>query len=187
MFRTLRIVDLAVITIVTMVASTGVTAWLGLKDTSAVIALTMGLACPAARRMIAWRRGVAAVQLGTERGATAVLLLAMLPWMIVPALGIMPWHAVSSLATLRVDLPVVVRWVGVVLTMIGVLRPMAETLRGTGRIRSSAYIESVGLFVATGSAFLGVLAAAWLLVEAKGLQAFAFRDRSTAAAQPVLV
>src|SRR6478672_10175190 len=164
MFRTLRTVDLAVITIVTMVASTGVTAWLGLKDTPAVIALTMGLACPAARRMIAWRRGVEAVQLGTERGATAVLLLAMM----------------------RADLPLVVRWVGVVLTMIGVLRPMAETLRGTGRIRSSAYIESVGLFIATGSAFLGVLAMAWLIVEARGLQTFAFRDRSTPAAHPVL-
>jgi len=180
MFRTLRLVDLVVITIVTMVASTGVTAWLGLSDTPAVIALTMGLACPAARRMIAWRRGVEPLRLGNGQLSMGVLLFAMTPWLLLPELRTAPWHVVASLATARFELPLAVRWVGVVLTMIGVMRPMAETLRGTGRIRSSAYIESLGLFIATGSAFLGVLAAAWLIVEARGLQRFAFRDRSTA-------
>src|SRR4051812_2445649 len=96
MFRTLRPADLAVMTIVTMVASGSVTNWLGLSDTPAVIALTMGLACPAARRLIAWRRGVAPVRLGGESGSRAVLLAAMLPWTILPALHFVPWQAVSS-------------------------------------------------------------------------------------------
>jgi len=171
MFRTLRPADLAVMVIVTMVASTGVTSWLGVSDTPAVIALTMGLACPAARRLIAWRRGVAPVRLGGESGSTAVLLAAMLPWMILPALHIMPWHAVASLPTMKADFPLFVRWAGAVLTMVGVLRPMMQTLRGTGRIRSSAYVETLGLFIATGNVFLGTLAAAWLLAEMRGFGA----------------
>ena len=179
MFRTLRPVDLAVLGIVTMVASTGVTGWLGLSDTPAVIALTMGLACPAARRMIAWRRGVEPLRLGNGQLSMSVLLFAMMPWLLLPELRTAPWHVAASLATARLELPLAVRWVGVVLTIVGVLRPMAATLRGTGRIRSTAYIETVGLFIATGSAFLGVLAAAWLMLEARGVGASAFRDRST--------
>jgi hypothetical protein len=159
--------DLAVIGIVTMVASISVPGWLGLKDTPAVIALTMGLACPAARRMIASRRGVEPLRLGSGQLSTPMMLMAMLPWVVLPALHTFPWHAISSLATARVELPLAVRWAGVVLTIIGVLRPMMETLRGTGRIRSTAYVETIGLFVATGNVFLATLAAGWLFSEAR--------------------
>jgi len=175
MFRTLRPVDLAVLVIVTMVASTGVTGWLGLSDTPSVIALTMGLACPAARRMIAWRRGIEPLRLGDGHLSTRVLLFAMMPWLLLPELRTAPWHVVASLATARLELPLAVRWLGVILTIVGVLRPMAATLRGTGRIRSTAYIETIGLFVATGNVFLGTLAAAWLMLESRGLGATSHR------------
>ena len=166
MFRTLRPIDLVGLAIITMAASTGVTAWLGLSDTPSIIALTMGLTCPAARRLIAWRRGAEAIRFGTDRGSTAVMLFAMLPWLLLPTLGLMPWQAVSGLATTHVELPLLLRWAGAVLTIVGVLRPMMATLRGTGRIRSSAYVETVGLFLATGSLFLGILAVAWLAMQA---------------------
>jgi hypothetical protein len=167
MFRTLRVMDLAVIGVVTMVASVGIPGWLGVKDTPAVIALTMGMACPAARRMIAWRRGAEPLRFGSEQAPTPLILLAMIPWVLLPALHHMPWHAVATLGTLRVDLPPAVRWAGVVLTVVGVLRPMAATLRGTGRIRSAAYVETVGLFIATGSIFIGTIAFSWLLLRAR--------------------
>jgi hypothetical protein len=167
MFRILRPVDLACILLVTMAASNGVATWLGLSDTLSIIALTMGLACPAARRLIAWRRGVEPIRFDGGRASTILILCAMLPWLIVPALRTMPWQSIAGLATARVELPLAIRWAGVVLTMIGVLRPMMETLRGTGRIRSTAYIETVGLFVATGNVFLATLAAGWLISEAR--------------------
>jgi hypothetical protein len=170
MFRILRPVDLIGVGIVTMAASTGVSAWLGLSDTASIVALTMGLSCPAARRLIAWRRGAEPLRFGGDRSSTAVMLFAMLPWLVLPALRTLPWQAIAGLATLRVELPLVVRWAGVVLTIAGVLRPMAATLRGTGRIRSAAYVETVGLFVATGSVFLGVLAGGWLLFSARAAQ-----------------
>lgn len=176
MFRLLKPIDLACIGIVTMAVSTGVTGWLGLSDTPSIVALTMGLACPAARRLIGWRRGVEAVRFGGDGASKAVILFAMLPWLVLPTLRNMPWQVVSSLATLHVELPMVVRWAGVVLTIVGVLRPMAATLRGTGRIRSTAYVETVGLFVATGSAFLGLLAASWLLHEARHARGIANRS-----------
>jgi hypothetical protein len=171
MFRTLRVMDLAVIGIVTMVASVGIPGWLGVKDMPAVIALTMGMACPAARRMIAWRRGAEPLRFGSEQAPMPLILLAMIPWVLLPSLHHMPWHAVATLGALRVDLPPAIRWAGVVLTIAGVLRPMAATLRGTSRIRSSAYIETAGLFLATGSFFLGTLATAWLVLEMRGLGA----------------
>jgi hypothetical protein len=170
MFRTLRPLDLACIGIITMAASTGVSAWLGLSDTASIIALTMGLTCPAARRLIAWRRGAQPTRFEGSLSARAFVVFAMLPWIVLPGLRLMPWQAVASLATMRVELPEVVRWAGVALTIAGVLRPMAATLRGTGRIRSAAYVETVGLFLATGNVFLGTLAASWLLVQTFGPQ-----------------
>jgi hypothetical protein len=167
MFRTLRLMDLAVIGVVTMVASIGIPAWLGVKDTPAVIALTMGLACPAARRMIAWRRGVEPLRFGSEQAPISLVLFAMLPWLVLPSLHHAPWHTIASLGTQHVNLPLVIRWMGVVLTIVGVLRPMFATLRGTGRIRSTAYMETAGLFLATGSGFLGVLALSWLLMRSR--------------------
>jgi hypothetical protein len=85
--------------------------------------------------------------------------------MLLPMMDHMPWESVAALATMRVELPEAVRWAGVVLTIIGVLRPMFATLRGTGRIRSTAYFETAGLFLATGSAFLGALALAWIVAR----------------------
>lgn len=167
MFRTLRPIDLACIAIVTMAASTGVSAWLGLSDTTSIVALTMGLACPGARRLIAWRRGTPAIRFGGDRTSTILMLSAMLPWLVLPALRTLPWPAVSALATVHVELPQTIRWAGVALTMVGVLRPMMATLRGTGRIRSEAHVETVGLFVATGSIFLAVLAAGWLMMQVR--------------------
>ena len=82
MFRTLRIVDLAVITIVTMVASTGVTAWLGLKDTPAAKAIDVAFvrrdgsivkiraAMPAWRMAAAWG-GHAVVEMAAGSFASA--------------------------------------------------------------------------------------------------------------------
>ena len=170
MFRTLRPLDLATLMIVTMAASTGVPAWLGLNDTLSIVALTMGLACPAARRLIAWRRGAEPIRFGTDRTSTTLILFAMLPWLIVPGLAHMPWKAVAGLATMHVELPIAVRWMGVLLAIAGVLRPMAQTVRGTGRIRSAAYVETIGLFLATGSVFLGTLAASWLLLQARAVR-----------------
>lgn len=169
MFRTLRPIDLATLMLVTMVASTAVPAWLGLTDTLSIVALTMGLACPAARRLIAWRRGAEPIRFGSDRGSSALILFAMLPWLVVPGLGHLPWKAVAGIATMHVELPLAVRWIGVVLAIAGVLRPMAETVRGTGRIRSTAYVEMIGLFLASGSVFLGTLAASWLLLQARTL------------------
>jgi hypothetical protein len=165
MFKVLRPLDIACVGIVTMAASTSVTNSLGLSDAASVIALTMGLTCPAARRLIAWRRGVEAIRIGTGTVSTGVVVCAMLPWMLLPIMDHMPWESVASLATMRVALPEMVRWAGVALTIIGVLRPMLATLRGTGRIRSTAYVETLGLFVATGSAFVGVLAVAWIVAR----------------------
>jgi hypothetical protein len=179
MFRTLRPIDLAALGLVTMVASTGVTAWLGLTEPPAVIAVTMGLACPAARRMIAWRRGAVPIRFGAGGASMPVILLAMLPWLLLPALRVLPWQAVASLATFKADLPALVRWGGVVLTVAGVLRPMAATLRGSSRIRSTAYVETIGLFAATGSAFVGALAAAWIMVEFNRLRVFSAEDFNT--------
>jgi hypothetical protein len=167
MFRTLRVMDLAVIGIVTMVASIGIPGWLGVKDMPAVIALTMGMACPAARRMIAWRRGAEPLRFGSEQAPMPLILLAMIPWVLLPSLHHMPWHAVATVGTLRMDLPLAIRWAGVALTIIGVLRPMAATVRGTGRIRSTAYIETVGLFASTGSGFVGVIALSWLFLKGR--------------------
>jgi hypothetical protein len=165
MFKVLRPIDLACLAIVTMGVSSGMTASLGASDPAGIIALTMGLTCPAARRLIAWRRGVEAIRM--ERGtlSAGVVICAMLPWMLLPVVHNLPWQAVARLTTLGVQLPTAVRWAGVVLTIVGVLRPMMETLRGTGRIRSSAYLETVGLFLATGSAFLGALAVSWVLAR----------------------
>ncbi len=170
MFRTLRPIDLATLTLVTMVASTGVPAWLGTTDTLSVVALTMGLACPAARRLIAWRRGAEPIRFGKDGTSRTLIMFAMLPWLIVPGLAHMPWKMVAGLATMHLELPLAVRWIGVVLAIAGVLRPMAETVRGTGRIRSSAYVETIGLFLASGSVFLGALAASWLLLQARSVR-----------------
>lgn len=167
MFRILRPIDLASLGIITMATSTGVSAWLGLTETPAIVALTMGLTCPAARRLIAWRRGAEPLRFGGDRASTAVIMFAMLPWLVLPALRAMPWQAVAGIATMHVDLPLTLRWAGVVLTIAGVLEPMAATVHGTGRIRSTAYMETVGLFVATGSVFVGMLAASWVLLEAR--------------------
>lgn len=177
MFRTLRPVDLATLVLVTMVASTGVPALLGLTDTLSLVALTMGLSCPAARRLIAWRRGAAPIRFGTD-GSTALIVFAMVPWLVLPMLTQLPWTSVSTLAVTRVEMPLAIRWAGVVLAIAGVLRPMAETMRGTGRVRSSAYVETLGLFLASGNMFLGVLAASWLLLNARAV-------RLSPAAQPI--
>jgi hypothetical protein len=168
MFKVLRPVDLAVLGMITMGVGSGLTASLGLSDPASVIALTMGLTCPAARRLIAWRRGVEAVRMQTV--SAPVVACAMLPWMLLPVVHNMPWEQVSHLTTLGIAVPSPVKWAGVVLTMFGVLRPMMETLRGTGRIRSSAYLETVGLFVSTGSGFLAMLAVSWVLART-GLEA----------------
>ena len=166
MFRTLRPLDLASLVLVMVMASTGVTSWLGLTDRLSVIALTMGLTCPAARRLIAWRRGAEPLRLGNAPSSTALILLAMLPWIVIPGLRTMPWTAVAELATLRIELPFWIRVGGTVLAIAGVLKPMLSALRGTDRIRSSAHIETVGLFIATGSVVLFVMAAAWLALTA---------------------
>jgi hypothetical protein len=184
MFKVLRPLDIACVGIVTMAASTSVTNSLGLSDAASVIALTMGLTCPAARRLIAWRRGVEAIRIGTGTVSTGVVVCAMLPWMLLPMMDHMPWESVASLATMRVALPEMVRWAGVALTIIGVLRPMLATLRGTGRIRSTAYVETLGLFVATGSAFLGVLAVAWIVAQSTTSAAAIQAGDSTLAPAP---
>lgn len=167
MFRTLRLGDLAALTLVTFVASTGVPAWLGLHDRLSIAALTMGLACPAARRMIAWRRGAEPIRFGAGGASTPVLLAAMLPWMIVPTLHAIPGASLAGLATTQVPLPLALRVAGLLMAIAGVLRPMASALNGTGRIRSAAYVETAGLFLATGNVFLGSLAAGWLLLSAQ--------------------
>lgn len=167
MFKVLRPVDLAVLGMITMGVGSGLTVSLGVSDAPAIIALTMGLTCPAARRLIAWRRGAEAVRTGPATVSNAVVACAMLPWMLLPVVHNMPWPEVSRLTALGVTLPAVVRWAGVVLTIVGVLRPMMETLKGTGRIRSSAYLETAGLFLATGSAFLGALAVSWLIARSE--------------------
>lgn len=181
-FRTLGFKDLAALTLVTFVASTGVPAWLGLHDRLSVAALTMGLACPAARRLIAWRRGAEPIRFGANGASSPVLLAAMLPWIIIPGLRTLPWAAVSSLATAQVPLPLFVRVAGTAIAIVGVLRPMVHALNGTTRIRSAAYVETVGLFLATGNIFLGTLAAAWLLVSA---QRNATREADVTTARPL--
>jgi hypothetical protein len=165
MFKVLRPIDLAVVGIVTMVASTSITASLGLSDSASIIALTMGLTCPAARRLIAWRRGVEAIRMGAGSLSTGVVICAMVPWLVLPVMHQIPWEPIARLATTHAPLPALVTWAGVALTIAGVLRPMLETLRGTGRIRSSAYLETAGLFLATGSAFIGALAVAWMITQ----------------------
>lgn len=170
MFKTLKPIDLATLALVTVVASTGVPAWLGLNDRLSIAALTMGLACPAARRMIAWRRGAEPLRLGTDRTSTALVLAAMLPWIVIPGLRTMPWASLASLATAHIDLPMAVRVAGFLIAVAGVVQPMALAYTGAERIRSSAYIETAGLFLASGNLLLGILAAAWLLVSARTAQ-----------------
>jgi hypothetical protein len=183
MFKTLKPIDLATLGLVTVVASTGVPAWLGLQDRLSIAALTMGLACPAARRLIAWRRGAEPLRFGTGRGSTGLVLLAMLPWVVLPGLRVLPWEAVASIGTARLDLPMAVRIAGVVFAVGGVLLPMVGSLRGTDRIRSAAPVETFGLFLATGNLFLGALAVAWTLANLATTMPAA---RRSAQAGPVL-
>jgi hypothetical protein len=166
MFRTLRPLDLAALGIVTFAAATGVPAWLGLTDRISVAALTLGLACPAARCLIAWRRGAEPVRFGTDRASNLVMVAAMLPWLIIPGLHNLPWTSVAAIATTRIELPLPMRVAGVLIAIAGVLWPMVQSATGTARIRSSAYIETAGLFLASGNILLGGLAAAWLLARA---------------------
>ena len=60
---------------------------------------------------------------------------------------------------------------------------MARSLRGTGRIRSAAPVETFGLFLATGNLFLGTLAAAWTLANLATTMPAARRE---APAEPAL-
>ena len=69
------------------------------------------------------------------------------------------------------DLPAGVRWLGVALTIVGVLWPMAVSLRGTGKIRSVAHVETAGPVFAKGNLFLGVLESAWLILGARSFGA----------------
>lgn len=165
MFKTLKPIDLATLGLVTVVASTGVPAWLGLQDRLSITALTMGLACPAARRLIAWRRGAEPLRVGTSRVSTGMVLLAMLPWVVLPGLRVLPWQSIAGVGTARLDLPTAVRILGTAIAVGGVLLPMFRSLRGTERIRSAAPVETFGLFLATGNLFLGTLAAAWTLAN----------------------
>ena len=162
MFRTLRPVDLVVVSIVFLGAITATLQICGAHDPMAMFALIVGWTWPATRGIARWRS-----QGSPRRG---VSLDGHLITITLAALGAAWWFALPVVVQLRsgallapLALPRALRWCGLLLTLYGLQQPTWRAGRRTGvdvdAIRESGMILGVGLFLASASPLVGVLVA----------------------------
>lgn len=166
MLKSLRAGDWVVLLLV--VLGVGSTAhYVGITNPTVIAMLSIGWTCPAARQLVAWRRGDAPMRrISPDDLATMpVLLFGAAPWAILPLMQAL--NPSSPLLSIPV-LPAV-RLLGAVLIVIGILRPLwtraTQTLRPTPGANadhlfdgSTSVFEAIGLLLLMGSAFFAVLA-----------------------------
>ncbi len=133
-----------------------------------MFALIMGWTWPALRGMMHWRtqsdaqRDVSGMPVQNWSNAMGLAALGGAFWWSVLPLTIQ-FHSAALLAPL--EFPTALRWLGVLLTLAGLLGP----IWGTGRRASNGVVDGTtldfGLFFASASPLIGVLAAAGVVVR----------------------
>ena len=160
-FRTLRAADLIVLVIILLGASTACPEIFAMRDPVTMFALVMGRTCPAARRLMSWRRQGASErrwQPKSDAETMALVTLGFAPWLLVPV--VIHLHDTALLAPL--GFPTGLRWSGAFLTLCGVLRSIWWAGARADSGITSGVIEGIGLFVVSASPLIGVLAAGGL-------------------------
>jgi hypothetical protein len=141
---------------------------LGLTDPLTAWAVAMAWTCPAARRLIAWRR-----QADTQHELTPEGLAKMVPLLVGLALAFLPALKETQVGDLvsRPDVPDWVRPVGVGLILYGVIRPLWPRRHTVSRQPECA-VEGIGLLLVAASPVLATLAVCGIAMSALGRRSF---------------
>jgi hypothetical protein len=167
-FRALRSGDLVVLAVLFVGAHTAALDICGGRDPMGMFALIMGWTWPALRGMIQWRtqgdsqRDLSGMPIQGWSNAMALAALGGAFWWAVLPLAIQ-FHSAVLLAPL--EFSKTLRWFGVLLTLAGLLRPIWGTGRRASDDVANGMTLDFGLFFASASPLIGVLAAAGLAVR----------------------
>lgn len=166
MLKSLHFSDLLVLTMA-MFGIGGAARLVGITDPFVVVVLSMGWTCPAARRLIAWRRGRSVerqISMDDPSGAAMVLLFGALPWVLLPLL-----HELNPGAMFgTVVFPTSIKIVGGLMTMAGILAPLWLGRLATAPLGAVGVFEAIGLFAVSGSVPFACLTLAALTVQTVG-------------------